>query len=718
MTFITIAILSSTWAIYRLGNYHATKISVPSSPILVKGYVVSILKDSHLYKKILFHIKRMPSNFKLRNLYLSSFKGHLSFHVGDEWQLEVKLKPPHALRNPTGANGTLNFYLKSIEGTGYILNKSQNNRKLKENAYGSVLFRFRQNVLKVIQKAQKKEEDDMTAILKTLSVGYRRLSQKMWEVFQRTGTSHLMAISGLHISLITSIVYYSVRKLWAFFYYLTFYVPAFRAGAFCAILAALSYGALSGFALPTQRAVVMIFILMIEKLINRHSPIYWRLLSALVFVLILQPLSVLTHSFWLSFTAVFFIIYFFYGQNDGQLAKKILKRLVQWSQIQLVVFAGLLPVSLLFFGQISIWFFVANCVAIPWICFVILPLILIAMIALFFSFGLSVNFFKLAVVVLEPLWIFLKWLAHFNWATWHHPIIRNWVVWVAYLGVLCLLSRQLHRFRLLGFLGFIPLIFFASPLLKVGDFQFVLFDVGQGLASLIKTKNHILIYDTGPHFLTGFNAAAHVLLPYLSQMHIRSIDKLMVSHSDIDHSGGVKALSKYLTIKDFLTSEPVKFKTYSAKKCYKGQHWRWDGVDFNVLWPLKTSKYLGNNSSCVLKISNGKQSILLTGDIQLKAEYQLIKQQPKQLTSTVLIVPHHGSYTSSSYQFLIAVKPRYALFSTGYLNHFHFPSRRILARYQRTSVHMLNTATNGAIQIDIHGNGQFNLRPMNNREVF
>jgi competence protein ComEC len=718
MIFIIIAVLSTTWAVFRLNNYHTTRILVPSSPMIIKGYIISILQDNHLYKKILFHVEQMPAHFKCRNLLLSSFREHVLFHVGDAWQFEVKLKPPHTLQNPIGANGMLNFYLKKIDGTGYILNKSQNNRKLKENAYGFVLFRFRQKVLKAIGEIPQKNTDDMTAILKTLSIGYRRLSQKMWKIFQQTGTSHLMAISGLHVSLIASIVYYSVRKLWASFYFLTYYVPAFRAGAFCAILAALSYGALSGFALPTQRAVIMIFTLMLEKLMNRYSPIYWRLLLALILVLIIQPLSVLTHSFWLSFTAVFCIIYFFYGHNEKRSADTVLKKLIQWGKVQWVVFLGLLPISLLFFGQISLWFFIANCMAIPWICFIILPLILIAMLVLVFSFELSVSIFKWAAVLLEPLLFFLKWLAHFKWATWHHPIMRIWVVLIAYFGVFCLLSRQWHRFRWFGFLGFIPLFFFASPVLKEHDFHLVLFDVGQGLASLVKTKNHILIYDTGPYFLTGFNTATHILLPYLLYAHIHFIDKLMVSHDDIDHSGGVNVLFKHLAIKDFLTSHPKKFKLYSARKCYKGQHWQWDGVDFNVLWPLKTSTYVGNNSSCVLKVSNGKKSILLTGDIQLKTEDQLVKQQSKQLKSTLLIVPHHGSYTSSSSLFLSAVNPKYALFSTGYLNRFHFPSRRILERYQKTSAYMLNTAVNGAIQVDIHGNGQVNLHLMRYKEIF
>ena len=497
MTFVIIIVVSSTWAIYKLDNYYSLRrISIPTSPMVITGYIVSILQNKNPYKKIMFHVKHMPSHFKCRNLLLSSFKGHLLFHVGDEWQFEVKLKPPHALRNPVGANGMLNFYLKNIDGTGYILNKSQNNLKLKKNAYGSMLFRFRQNVLKVIDTLQKKEKEDMTAILKTLSVGHRHLSKIMWATFQRTGTSHLMAISGLHISLITSIIYYSVRKLWTTFYYLTFYVPAFRVGAFFAILSALSYGAISGFALPTQRAVIMVFILMLEKLINRCSPIYWRLLLALLFVLIIQPLSVLTYSFWLSFIAVFFIIYFFHAQKSKRrLSNKCLKKLIQWGQVQLVVFLGLLPISFLFFGQISIWFFVANFVAIPWVCFIILPLILIAMLVLVFSFEFSVDIFKWAAALLKPLWVFLKWLAHFSWATWHHIVTRTWVILVAYLGILCLFSPQLNKFRWLGILGFIPLFFFSSPALKDRDVQLILFDVGQGLASVVKTKNHILIYD-------------------------------------------------------------------------------------------------------------------------------------------------------------------------------------------------------------------------------
>jgi competence protein ComEC len=718
-THIIVCVLCAIWTLYRFDHYQCQSIlTLSQGTVPITGRIIAVLKNDRFHTRFLFQIISKPEALRAKRLIISAFSNHADFHVGDVWRLRAKLRPLHTLKNPKHFDEALNFYFNGVHGSAYIQN-DQYNQRLKRNTRRSMLFYFKQKVMSVIESVSRFAKDnDEIAILKALSIGDRHLSDKAWKVFQLTGTSHLMAISGLHISLIASIVYYSTRKLWSLFSCLMIHLPAFKAAAICSIVVTLLYGLLAGFSLPTQRAEIMTLVFMFEKLIDRTSPIYWRLLLALTVILIIQPLSIMTHSFWLSFIAVFCIVYFFNKESGKQAHRNWFNRILQWGKIQGIIFLGLLPISLFFFGQISLWCFIANSIAIPWICFVILPVVFIGLLCLSVSIAMSTYCFKFAVILLNPLWLFLTWLSSFDWAIWYHAITRAWVVVVAYLGVMCLLTRKLRQWRGVGFLAFIPLVFFASPVLNRHDFRLIMFDVGQGLSALIQTKYHLLIYDAGPKYVTGFDAASSIILPYLSYMHLNTIDELIISHGDIDHAGGADSLLRYRKIKDFITSNVDRFKRYMPRKCYQGQHWQWDGVKFEILWPPFALNKIGNNSSCVLKVSNRKRSILLTGDIESKTEQVLVKQRKTQLESTILIVPHHGSNTSSSEGFLTTVMPKYALFSTGYLNHFHFPAKKVWMRYKDLKIRRINTGTDGATQVDIKANGRINIHIEKKHHVF
>ncbi|OGT98043.1 MAG: DNA internalization-related competence protein ComEC/Rec2, partial [Gammaproteobacteria bacterium RIFOXYB2_FULL_38_6] len=675
-----------------------------------------------------------------------------SLHVNDHWQLQVKLKPPHGLHNPGGFNYQQWLMVENISATGYV---QENNKNIKLNSFSFFSINaFREAIVNEITHSV--SDINLSGILQALSVGYRgNLPDNVWQSFQRTGTNHLVAISGLHIGLITAMIYFLVSWLWRQSSKLLLYYPAQKAASIAAILIAVCYGALAGFSIPTQRAVMMIVVVMGESLINRWTPIYFRLLLALAAVLTLQPLSVFSDSFWLSFAAVFWIAYgmTYTRQKKIHLSQINFQRLVhidpsilasrrggkekatgvykqymtvenddankaerqktkglnwfqKWLHLQTIIFFGLLPFTFLFFNQVSLVLFPANLVAIPWIGFIILPLCLFACFVFLFSKTLACYIFKLAAFLLKPFWIFLNWTASFPQVVWHHSIVSAWEFLSLMLGALLLLTKRLHYYRLLGLLFFLPLFLYHPYQLNNGEFRFTLLDVGQGLASVIQTQHHVLIYDTGPHYYSGFDAGASVVIPYLQRIGADSVDVMIVSHSDNDHSGGAVSILKNEKVKKFLTSIPKKFKPYPAQFCYAGQHWTFDGVQFEMLWPPKNLPYLDNNSSCVLKVFNTHHSLLLTGDIEKWAEEKIVqnaKNFSENIKTEILVAPHHGSKTSSSLVFLKAVQPKEILFSSGFENRFHFPSQAVIKRCQMLKITMLNTAVSGAVQIKTKG---------------
>ena len=228
-------------------------------------------------------------------------------------------------------------------------------------------------------------------------------------------------------------------------------------------------------------------------------------------------------------------------------------------------------------------------------------------------------------------------------------------------------------------------------------------DVGQGLSVLVRTRNHTLIYDTGDFFSESFNAADRVIIPFLRNTGVDYLDRIMISHGDKDHSGGLKPLLKQYKCTDISCGTGIPFMTQGISRCQAGQQWHWDGVDFQVLagggrW-AKT-----NDRSCVLKITAGTDSVLLAGDISRRVEERLVLSgQPVQ--ATVLLAPHHGSRYSSSSVFLRAVNPQTVLFSSGYNNQFGHPAQATLARVVRQGAESWNTAQHGSLSFKL-GTGQ------------
>ncbi len=639
--------------------------------------------------------------------------------IGQVWQLDIRLKKPSGLMNPGGFDYEKWLYQNRILATGYVRDALQvshidQNLSIISSSY---------NQLRMIRQALSDKIDKSLAdypykgLIKALSIGFRYdMSTEQWKLFLQTGTNHLVAISGLHIGLISSIIWLLVNVLWKSSATLNMKIPAYYVASVFAILAAVIYAALAGFAIPTQRALIMLSVVFVALMLRREISSTYILLLALLTVLIIDPLSPLSLGFWLSFSAVAIIIF----SLSGRLAIKTdhIAKVWQLGRLQGIIFVGLLPLMFILFHQFSVVSPLANLVAVPIMSIIIVPMTLLASSLLFIFEPLALLLFTLLKWPIDVLFWHLELLNQLPQSYYFLSEISLTTTILAFIACFWLLMPKGWPGRWLGIVLLLPAIMSSamsneSDKIPAGDVILTVLDVGQGLSTIIRTQNYSLLYDTGDKFSPGFNMSDMVSIPYLRLKGINEIDKLVLSHSDRDHAGSYVELNQ-LSIKEVISGEAKKieekYQTYLAKpsaaikQCYQGQHWQWDGVKFEILSPvtptkqLKHKNYKANNQSCVILVTTqSQQQILLTGDIEKTIEKQLIKNYP-QLNADILIVPHHGSKTSSSMAFLKHINPEIAVFSYGYRNRFRHPADKVVKRYKQKDIKLLNT-TNGAIEL-------------------
>jgi len=692
---------------HQLLHWHLSA-KLINKPVHIEGYITSLPRISKYSSHFNFYMNRLNGNPVAVHIYLGWFGHYPVLQVGDRWHLSVKLKPPHGLRNP----GTFNYerwlVIRGIRATGNVISKKPN-YLLQHDFWRFPINHLRQRIQSIIQHAV--ISSALRAILNTLTTGSRSLmAPSQWQVFQNTGTSHLMAISGLHVGLIAGIIYFVAGFLWRLFPSLLLRIPANRIAAIASLLAAILYGLLAGFSIPTQRAVIMITVLMLGSFFLKSVPVSQRLLLAFFMVVLWQPFALWSSSFWLSFTAVAWIGYGMGGRIQT------LRGLKATLRLQLIIFIGLLPLTFYFFQQISMVSLIANTIAIPWVGMVIVPLCFFATLMSLFFVKFSHLLFYLAAKLLTPLWWWLQWLSSWPHAVWHYAISPVWVLISFVVATVLLLSPSGWPGRWTGMIWLLPVFFWKTPAPKPGAIWLTMLDVGQGLAAVIRTTHHVLLYDTGPHTYAGFDAGQEIVVPYFQSRRLQGINIMMISHGDNDHSGGANAVLARIPVERVLTSVPARF-TSGAMGCVAGQAWVWDNVTFQVLSPSGGEAYEDNNSSCVLKISNRKGVVLLTGDIEKIREQKLLRRGYG-LRADVMIAPHHGSITSSSLAFIKAVSPKVVLFPVGYYNRYNLPSRQVVARYRSLGVHVYSSAQDGAITVRIDLDGKIHISTMNKTGIF
>jgi competence protein ComEC len=686
-------------AIYRLSD--ALPAEWETKPIQIVGVVSSLPQSLENGTRFEMDVEKIltPHAVVPHKISLSQYKnqsspndGLISFHAGERWRLNIKLKRPHTAMNPNGFDFEVWALERNIRATGSI-KQGFGNQRLNRMVYRPhyLLESARESIYKRIKSVL--GDKPYTGILQALVIGDESgISQESWQVFLRTGTNHLMSISGLHITMLSGLAYTLIFALWRRSERLTLCLPARKAAVLDGLLVAFLYALIAGFTIPTQRTVLMLFVFGLALWSGRHVQIFRVLIYSLFLVVLWDPWAVHSPGFWLSFGAVAVITFCVAGRLVGlSWIKGALK--TQWA-----VTIGLVPLLLMLFQQVSIISPIANAIAIPVISTVVVPLSLIGGLLPIDSALLLAHW-----VMANAMW-FLQFLADLPLSTWQQHAPPTWTVLMALFGILWLLSPKGVPLRIFGWIFCLPVIFIVPEAPPVGAMTVTVLDVGQGLAVVIKTNRHQILYDAGPKYGQQSDSGGRIILPYLRGQGIKNLDLMMVSHNDNDHSGGMSSVLKQMPVNWLVSSFAVDGPEIQSLKydfCVAGQRWDWDGVAFEILSPTIESyddaSMSDNNRSCVLKINSAYGSILLTGDIERQAEDFLVDAHLQELRSNVLVVPHHGSKTSSSPAFINAVQPRFAVFTAGYLNRFGHPKAEIQSRYMGRNIQTYRSDEDGAV---------------------
>lgn len=613
--------------------------------------------------------------------------------AGERWRLRVRLKAPHGSRNPHGFDYELWLWEQGVQATAYVRAgaKDPPPERLGQTWHYPVTLARQVVRERIFAYLKEPQHHPSAGMLAALVVGDQNAIERAdWDVFRATGVAHLVSISGLHITMFAWGAVAVIGWLWRRSGRLCLAFPAPFAALLGGCALACAYAIFSGWGVPAQRTCLMLATVALLRLSGVHWPWPHVWVLACAVVVASDPWALLQPGFWLSFVAVGILFatdlkaHPAHSTSVNDLIGKILSSLrEQW-----VITIALAPLSVLLFGQVSLVGLLANALAIPWITLVVTPLALL---------GVCVApLWELAATAIGWLFLYLQWLAALPWATLTLAVPPLWVAAAGMLGGLVLVMPWPWSVRVLGVPLLAPLALWRPPLPPVGQFELLAADIGQGNAVLVRSAGHALLFDAGPRYSLESDAGHRVLVPLLQSLHTR-LDRVILSHRDTDHVGGAAAVLAMHPQAQLLSSmEPL----HPTQRCIAGQHWEWDGVQFDILHPQpgdydERAKPKPNAMSCVLRISNGEQTALLVGDIEQAQEARLIASGTP-LRADVLLVPHHGSKTSSSAAFLDAVAPRLAIVQAGYRNRFGHPASVVLQRYQERNIAVFDSPHCGA----------------------
>lgn len=593
------------------------------------------------------------------------------------WRFTLRVRSVHGALNPGGFDYEGWLFRRGIGATATVREAA----RCAEPVHDPVLA-VRQGLVDAIRAALAGHA--ATALVVALAVGDSSgLAGADWDALRLTGTTHLIAISGFNIAIVAGVAWFLGRWSWALWPRLCLALPAQRAGLVCAAVAAGGYALLAGFEPPVQRAVLMLWIVLAALWSHRPARPARVLAVALGAVLLLDPLAVLSPGLWLSFGAVAAIFYV----SLGRLRAPGSWHALVWLQLLLAI--ALAPLSLFFFSGASGVAPLVNLLAVPFFT-VLTPWVLGAVLALPLSARVGEPLLRLAADALELFREALGaiasgpdfWIA----ASPPGPLLA-----LAVPGIALLFAPRGVPLRLLGAACLLPL-FAIPPTPPRGGFEVSVLDVGQGLAVVVRTARHTLLYDAGPAFEDGFDAGASIVAPFLLRQGVRDVDTLVVSHGDNDHAGGAAAVRRLLRVRREIGGD--------GEPCRAGTQWEWDGVRFALLHPDAAS-WRDNDGSCVLRVQ-GPFSVLLPGDVEAEAEAHLAGPS---LRADVLVAPHHGSRTSSTPAFVAAVRPEVVVYSAGWRNPFRHPRPEVVARYAALGARQFVTGASGALVLSPTGDG-------------
>ena len=623
--------------------------------------------------------------------------GPMPLTPGERWSLTARLKAPHGLRNPHGFDQELWLWEQGVQATGYVrLGKAQARPQRLAQTGRYPVARLRQQLRDAIVAPHDADPAWQRArgVVAALVVGDQgAIDHRDWELFRATGVAHLMSISGLHITLFAWIAAALLGWAWRRSARCCLWLPAPTVALVGGVLLALAYALLSGWGLPAQRTVAMLAVVAGLRLAGARWPWHQVWLLALAAVVLADPWALWQAGFWLSFVAVG--VLFAASARDEGVAQGLRARALALLRTQAVVTLALTPLSVLLFGQVSLVGVVANLLAIPWVTLVATPLALLGMV--------WPSLWQLAAASVLPLMAGLAWLAQAPAAQLFLPAAPAWAGLAAVAGGIWLVLRLPWPLRLMGLPLLLPALWWQPARPASGSFTLLAADVGQGNAVLVRTQSHSLLYDTGPRYGPESDAGQRVLVPLLRALGER-LDVLMLSHGDNDHIGGAAAVLRaqpQTALRGALDPQWPQSVQRSVTACVAGQRWAWDGVAFEVLHPLpgasaSAAETAPNTLSCVLRIvgANGATA-LLAGDIERAQEAALLAGRAP-LRADWLLVPHHGSKTSSSAEWIAAVAPRHAVVQAGYRNRYGHPAAPVMQRYRAQGVNVVTSTGCGA----------------------
>jgi competence protein ComEC len=632
---------------------------------------------------------------------------------GERWKMTVRLKAPHGNSNPGGFDFELWVWEQGIQATGYVRTGENDAVPLRlaqtwQHPVEQLRHKVRDAIFTRMSSSDTSIHSSEAGIVAALVTGDQQSIERAdWDVFRRTGVAHLMSISGLHITMFAWAAVIIVGWLYRRSTRLCLLYPATHAALLGGMLLATFYAVFSGWGVPSQRTIWMLATVTFLRLLGKRWPWTAVWMLACVVVVLIDPWALLQAGFWLSFVAVGVlfatdITQYPVNADTKQVEIKKISVLETFKQKlwlggreQFIITLVLTPLTLLLFGQVSVVGLFANALAIPWVTLVVTPL---AMLGTFFS-----PMWDMAGLAVHVLSRFLSLLAALPFATISVAVPHLLVSVLAVLGGIVLVLPWPWQLRLIGLPLLLPVMLWQAPRPADGQFELIAADVGQGNAVVIRTANNTLVYDAGPRYSIDSDAGHRVLVPLLRATN-DSVDAVMLSHRDSDHSGGIKSVLAMHPKASFLSSIENAHELRvlrPTQRCVAGQKWQWDGVDFAVLHPSAADYELpqkSNAMSCVLRISTPQVSALLVGDIELAQEARLVSdQQNNSMKSTILLVPHHGSKTSSSASFLEAVQPQFAVVQAGYRNRFGHPAASVMERYNERNIKVIDTAHCGAL---------------------
>jgi competence protein ComEC len=694
-------IVGCAWAVWHAAVGLAARLppALDGEAFRVEGHIAAAPRRHHDVVQFDLDVARVEAGRRrvpaLRRIAVSDYQGAFLPAPGSRCTLHVRLKSPRGLRNPAGQDFERWLFSQRIDATGYLIAHPGNACVV--GRWRGGLDRLRLRLADEISASlgDSGAAADTAGILRALAVGERAaMTDRQWQVLQATGTTHLVSISGLHVSMVAAVMFWLARGAWSLSPALLRRSPAPHAAASVGLAAACAYALLAGFTVPTQRTLLMLACMLWQRRRGQRLLNADGLLVALGIIVLWDPLAVLTASFWLSFGAMGSLVLLSSLLREGGFVRRSVG-IHLWLALALAPMLALLSPAIAWTSPL------ANLVAVPLVTWGVVPLVLVGITLSLCGLPGAAPCWRLAAHVWELGWAGLGGLADLApvWRLPHAPPTA--AVLLSMLGLAVLLLPLASARWWLSPLLCTSLWLSRPAVPATGDFTLTVFDVGQGLSVLVRTRQHAVLYDAGPVTRGGRDLGATVVVPNLRAAGVGRLDALVLSHEDSDHAGGAASVLRELEVARVFVS-PSSGRDARATRCEEGMRWRWDGVDFEILHPARADTGPENELSCVLRVAGKAHSALLTGDIEARAEAALARRRPS-LSSDVLITPHHGSASSSTASFVAAVSPSHAIHSAAHGNRYGFPAPAVTARYAAAGSAQWVTGAAGAVRVEARG---------------